>query len=81
MAKVRTTRTIDEGVMKMVRIHAVRTGKGDSEVIEAALREHLGLDFLDRLWARDGLPDDEARALAMEAQDFARRESSCSSPS
>ncbi|MDQ1249124.1 MAG: hypothetical protein QG597_3498 [Actinomycetota bacterium] len=76
MAKVRTTVTIDEGVMKMVRIQAARSGKGDSEVIEAALREHLGLDVLDRLWSREGLPEDEAQALALEAQAFARGEPS-----
>jgi hypothetical protein len=72
MAKVRTTLTIDEGVLKMVRIHAIRSGKGDSEIIEEALREQLGLDFLDRLWAEQGLPEDEAMELALEAQDHAR---------
>ena len=50
-----------------------RTGKGDGEVIEEALRQHLGLDLLDRLWARNDLAEDEAMSLAVEAQHATRR--------
>jgi hypothetical protein len=68
MTKVRTTLTIDEAVLRAVKIRAARTGQGDSEVIERALRRDLGLDMLERLWARDQLSDAEATALAVEAQ-------------
>jgi hypothetical protein len=68
MAKVRTTLTIDEDVLRWVKIRAARTGKGDSAVIEEALRRDLGLDFLDQLWGRNDMPEDEASALAVEAQ-------------
>jgi plasmid stability protein len=73
MAKVRTTLTIDDSVMKAVKIRAARTGRGDSEVIEEALRRELGLDLLERLWQRNQLPEDEATALAVEAQHKTRR--------
>jgi hypothetical protein len=68
MAKVRTTLTIDEDVLRWVKVRAARTGKGDSAVIEEALRRDLGLDVLDRLWERNDLTEDEANALAVEAQ-------------
>lgn len=68
MAKVRTTLTIDERVLRAVKIRAAHSGKGDSEVIEDALRRELGFDLLDRLWARNDLPPDEADMLAVEAQ-------------
>ena len=68
MPKVRTTLTIDEQVLRAVKIHAARTGRGVSDVIESAVREQLGLDVLERLWARNDLPEDEALALAVEAQ-------------
>jgi hypothetical protein len=73
MAKVRTTLTIDEHVLRAVKVRAARTGKGDSEVIEEALRRELGFDLLDRLWERNDLPEDEAMSLALEAQEWARR--------
>ncbi len=73
MPKIRTTVTIDEQVMRAVKIRAARLSKGDSEVIEAALRRDLGLDVLDRLWAKNDLPEDEAMALALEAQHSDRR--------
>ena len=74
MAKVRTTLTIDEDVLRAVKLRAAGTGRGDSEVIEDALRRDLGLDALDELWASvEPLPDDEAMTLALEAQQFARR--------
>lgn len=68
MPKVRTTLTIDETVLRAVKIRAARLGQGDSEVIEGALRRDLGLDLLERLWERDQLPESEASALAVEAQ-------------
>jgi metal-responsive CopG/Arc/MetJ family transcriptional regulator len=73
MAKVRTTLTIDETVLRAVKVRAARSGKGDSEVIEEALRRELGLDLLERLWEQNNLPEQEAVALAVEAQHASRR--------
>ena len=68
MPKVRTTLTIDEGVLRAVKVRAARSGKGDSEVIEEALRRDLGLDLLERLWQHADLSEEDATALAVEAQ-------------
>jgi hypothetical protein len=68
MPKVRTTLTIDEDVLRAVRVRAARSGKRDSEVIEEAVREKLGLDLLRRIWEKADLSEDEATALAVEAQ-------------
>lgn len=73
MAKVRTTLTIDEDVLRAVKVRGARTGKGDSQVIEEAVRRELGLDLLERLWQSNDLPEDEATALAVEAQHETRR--------
>lgn len=73
MAKTRTTLTINEDVLRAVRVRAARTGQGDSAVIEAALRRDLGLDLLDRLWAGNNLQEQEATELAVEAQHQTRR--------
>jgi hypothetical protein len=68
MAKVRTTLTIDPDVLRAVKVRAARLGKGDSDVIEEALRRDLGLDLLDRLWAATDIDEADAQALAVEAQ-------------
>jgi hypothetical protein len=68
VVKVRTTLTIDEEVLRAVKVRGARTGKGDSQVIEDALRRELGLDLLERLWQRDDIGEEEAIALAVEAQ-------------
>jgi len=68
MTKVRTTLTVDAEVLRAVKVRAARLGKGDSDVIEAAIRRDLGLDLLDRLWAMNDLDEDDALALAVEAQ-------------
>lgn len=52
MAKARTTLTVDEKVLRAVRIKAARTGKRDSEVIEESLRRDLGLNTLEEIWAK-----------------------------
>lgn len=72
MPRTRTTLTIDEDVLRAVKVHAARTGKGDSEVIEEAVREHLGLGLLERLWKANDLSEDDAMSLAREAQHAAR---------
>ncbi len=72
MAKVRTTLTVDEEVLRAVRIRAARTGRPDSAVIEDALRRDLGLDLMTRLWARSELSEAEAHELAIEAQHSTR---------
>lgn len=73
MTKTRTTLTIDEEVLRAVKVRAARTGKGESEVIEEAVRRDLGLDLMERLWARNDMSEDEAMSLALEAQQAARR--------
>lgn len=72
MTKVRTTLTIEEEVLRAVKVRGARTGKGDSEVIEEALRRDLGFDLLNELWRRAELGEDEALELAREAQRAAR---------
>jgi ribbon-helix-helix CopG family protein len=70
--KLRTTVTIDERVLRAVRVKAARTGRRDSDVIEEALRRDLGFDLLERIWQRADLDEDEATKLAVEAQHQAR---------
>jgi Ribbon-helix-helix protein, copG family len=73
MPKVRTTLTIEEEILRAVKVRAARAGKGDSEVIEEALRRELGFDLLGRLWRRNDLSEEEATAVAVEAQHKTRR--------
>ena len=60
--------TIEESVLRAVKIRAARLGRGDSEVIEESLRRDLGIDLLERLWSKNDLSEDDASALALEAQ-------------
>lgn len=73
MPRVRTTLTIDADVLRAVKVYGARTGKGDSEVIEEAVRRELGFDLLERFWNRDDLGEDKAVELAVEAQHATRR--------
>jgi len=73
VARVRTTLTVDEEVMRAVKVRGARTGKGDSEVIEEALRRDLGFDLLERLWQSEDLGEKKALELAVEAQHKTRR--------
>ena len=47
--------TLDDEVLRAVKVRAARTGKRDSEVIEGALRRELGLGLLDHIWERNDL--------------------------
>ena len=56
-----------------MKVRSARTGKGDSEVIEDALRRELGFDLLERLWERGDVAEEQAVELAVEAQHRTRR--------
>jgi hypothetical protein len=73
VAKARTTITLDERVLRALRVKAARSGRRDSDVIEEALRRDLGLDLLDRVWRSADLDEDEALRVAVEAQHQGRR--------
>lgn len=73
MAKIRTTLTIDEEVWRAVKVRGARSGKGDSQVIEEALRRDLGLDLLERVWSTADLSEEGALKVALEGQRAARR--------
>ena len=73
MPKIRTTVSLDEEVLRLVRVRAARLGKGDSEVIEQSLRRDLGLDLLTGLWSRNNVEEATAIAVSLEAQAAARR--------
>ncbi len=73
MPKQRTTVTLDEQVLRAVRVKAARTGRRDSEVIEQALRRDLGFELLERIWAKADLGEGEALSLAVEEQHKTRR--------
>ena len=72
MAKVRTTVSLDEEVMRWVKVRAARLGKGDSQVIEDSLRRDLGLELLERLWSENRMDEAKATKLALEAQHSTR---------
>lgn len=72
MAKVRTTVTLDEEVLRWVKVRAARQGKPDGQVIEDALRRDLGLDLLEKLWQKNDLGEADAMMLALEAQHSTR---------
>jgi Ribbon-helix-helix protein, copG family len=73
VAKARTTITVDERVLRAVRVKAARSGRRDSDVIEEALRRDLGLDLLERVWESADLDEDEALRVATEEQHKGRR--------
>lgn len=60
MPKTRTTLTSLADVLRAVKLRAACSGRGDSEVIEEALRVQLGLGFLDSMWAKASLSEAEA---------------------
>ena len=73
MPKRRTTVTLDERVLRAVRVKAARTGRRASDVIEEVLRRDLGFELLERAWANADMDEDEALTLAVEEQHKARR--------
>ena len=74
MAKVKTTLSLDEQLMRHIRVRAARTGRTQSAVLEQALRDGLGV--IDRIRSRNEANEEEALDLASQAVHQARSEGS-----
>jgi hypothetical protein len=74
MARTKATVYLDPEVLRATRIRAARTGKRDSDVVEDALREYLGLAVIDRIRSRFDLDEEEAMRVATEELHAMRRE-------
>ncbi len=74
MARSKATVYLDPDVLRAARVHAARTGTRDSDVVEEALREYLGLAVIDRMRAKSELDEDAAMRLAYEELHAMRRE-------
>jgi metal-responsive CopG/Arc/MetJ family transcriptional regulator len=66
MARERMSVELDDGVLRATRAYAAQRGKSESEVIEEALREHLGFALVERIQEKANLREDEALKLAYE---------------
>ena len=64
--KRKTTVYLEDDVLKTMRIAAARSGKHDYQVVEEALRAHLGLELLENVDKRAALGEDEALDMAYE---------------
>lgn len=69
---------VDEDLLTAVKVAAARSHRREYEVVEEALRRHLGLqETLEKIWAGLGgkaVPEQEGLALAYEQLDAARQE-------
>jgi hypothetical protein len=74
MPRTKATVYLDPEVLRAARIRAARTGKRDSDVVEEALRQHLGLAGVDRMRSTSDLDPEEAMRLANEELHALRRE-------
>lgn len=64
MAKKKTTIYIEDFILRAAKIAAAREGKRDYQIVEDALRRHLGLEILERVGGRANLSEDEALRMA-----------------
>lgn len=62
MARVKTTLSLDDRLMRIVRVRAARSGRSQSDVLEEALKEGLGV--VERMRAKAGLVEEDALKLA-----------------
>jgi len=70
----KTTVYLDEELLRGAKVMAARTDRKDYEILEAALRQYLGVDVLERVWARSDLTEEEGLKVAHEELDAMRRE-------
>jgi hypothetical protein len=62
--KRKTTIYVEESILRALKIAAARAGQHDYEVVEQALRAHLGMELLQRTGAKPSLGEKQAMSLA-----------------
>jgi hypothetical protein len=72
--KRKVTLYLDPEVVRAAKVRAARTDKPDSEVVEEALRVHLGITALDQAQEQSTITEDEALELAYSEVRAARAE-------
>jgi len=65
MSRRKTTFYLDAELLRATKIAAAREDRPEYQIVEDALRKHLGIDVLERVWARSKLDEDEAMRLAV----------------
>ena len=60
----KTTVYLDDGLLRVLKVAAARSGQHEYEVLEQALRAYLGVKLLDNVGSRSSLGEKEALALA-----------------
>lgn len=73
MERKKTTVYVEPGLLRAAKIEAARTGRREYEVFEDALRSYLGLEVVERAWARSDLSEEEALELAYDEVHAARQ--------
>ncbi len=81
MPREKTTIYIDEALLRAAKVAAARSGKHEYEVVEEALRRHLGFaGVVEQIWAgispAEAPSDEDAARLAAEGLAAVRAEHS-----
>jgi len=75
MAKEKLTVYLSPDLARWLRVSAARRGMKDSDLVEEALHEWLGVGAAERAWARNAdLSEADAMELALKAQREVRDE-------
>lgn len=73
MAKEKLTVYLSPEIARAMRVSAARRGMKDSDLVEEALEEWLGIAAVKRTWGRNtDLSEEQAMELALQAQQEAR---------
>lgn len=73
MPRSKTTVYIEESLLRAAKVAAARSGRKDYEIFEEALRTYLGIEVLERVWARNHLTERQALDLAYRELRASRR--------
>ncbi|MEX1262385.1 MAG: hypothetical protein WEE66_00395 [Actinomycetota bacterium] len=65
---------LDEELLRAAKVMAARTDRKDYEVLEAALRQYLGVEVLEKVWTRSDLTEEEGLKVAYDELDAMRRQ-------
>lgn len=77
VARQKVTLYLDPDVLQQLRVAAARRGVKDSELVEEAVKEHIGIAAWERVWAETAkweLSEEEAMELALEVTHEVRAE-------